>query len=430
MQKTNRKAVLVRYARLPDLGWRRGSIVTGKTNKVKPDVMRLNGQNFPIPADSLYQVRFYVRDKVKYTTVGRDYDAASVTLSKYLASRQLESAQDTLGIVKPTAAVEPPKPLTQLVIEYIEKKKSPSLDLSSTTIRHYQDTLPEFARSCDKEYVHEITEEDVTKYMDRLVKQDYSQKTRSMRYTTIRGFLRASNVDLVKLIDGSTHKRLGTRPPGNTNPFTPQQLDLIYDKCDEYHRLVFQFLVATGLRFREANHLTWSNIDFERNVITVPFKQRVNRLYHNRRTRRSEVKAVEFQTKSRRNREVPIFASLRPLLLAWRKKHPTRVYVFGSIRSDMPDNHWLSYGKRAWEKAGLNCDTCDACVKTGECKEFFLHKFRHSFAHFCLDAGIPIHKVSRWMGHHSIEVTALYLSGGSLESDKDPFGAMGGVAAD
>lgn len=44
MPKANRKAVLVRYARIEGLGRRRGSIVTGKAHKLKPGCMFLNGQ--------------------------------------------------------------------------------------------------------------------------------------------------------------------------------------------------------------------------------------------------------------------------------------------------------------------------------------------------------------------------------------------------
>jgi integrase len=242
-----------------------------------------------------------------------------------------------------------------------------------------------------------------------------------MRYTALRGFLRQCGVQVDKIIDPSTHKRLAVKIATNTAPFDQADLERLYAVCDEYHRIVFQFLLATGLRYREANHLTWSNVDFTRNVIVVPREQKVNRKYRSRQTGKTVTAAVEFQSKSRRGREVPIFASLRPLLLRWRERHPDRAFVFGTPRSDMPDNHWLGYGKKAWRKAGLNCTMCDGCAEHEECEGFYLHKLRHSYAHRCLDGGIPIHKVSRWMGHHSIEVTAIYLSGGSMAADRDPF---------
>lgn len=419
MAKQNVKASLIVYARIPDLGgWRRGSLVASKTG-YRPDAMFFNGTVYSTP-NPTFQIRTYEGSKAKYTTTGSDLTQALETLKKVKATRQLEAAQETLGIAVPKAVkVEAPKTLAEQVREYIEKKKSPSLNLSETSIRHYEDSLLQFVKTAKREFASQVTEEDVIRYLDFLTAQGYSPKTRTMRYTALRGFLRSCGVQVEKVIAPSTHKRLAIKIATNTDPYNQADVEKLYAACDEYHRVVFQFLMATGLRYREANHLTWSNVDFTRSVVVVPREQKVNRKYRSRQTGKMVSKAVEFEPKSRKGREVPIFGSLRPLLLKWRELHPGKVYVFGT-RSDLPDNHWLEYGKKAWKGAGLNCGMCDGCKK-GKCEEFYLHKFRHSYAHRCLDSGNPIHKVSRWMGHHSIEVTAIYLSGGSLEASNDPF---------
>lgn len=368
-----------------------------------------------------FQIRTYEGRKAKYTGVGSDLESAQALLKKFGASRMLESANETLGIVTPEAEPEEkPNTLAELVAEYIAKKESPSLNLSKTSIRHYKDSLLEFVKMAHRDSPSQVTEADVIRYIDHLQKGGYAQKTRVMRYTALRGFLRWCGVQVEKVIDPSTHKRLAVKIATHTDPYDPADLAKLYAACDEYHRVVFQFLMATGLRYREANHLTWSNVDSNRNVIIVPREQKVNRKYRSRKTGKMVTAAVEFQPKSRKSREVPIFGSLRALLLEWRDRHPNTVYVFGT-RSDMPDNHWLEYGKKAWRKAGLNCGMCDGCATHQECEGFYLHKFRHSFAHRCLDGKIPIHKVSKWMGHHSIETSAIYLSGGSMEADGDPF---------
>ena len=54
MAKANRKATLIRHARIEGLGWRRGFIVTAKNNRAKPHSTHLNGEEHPIPAGSLY----------------------------------------------------------------------------------------------------------------------------------------------------------------------------------------------------------------------------------------------------------------------------------------------------------------------------------------------------------------------------------------
>jgi len=40
----NRKATLIRYAKLPELGWRRGTLVKAKNGQHKPGVMKYKQQ--------------------------------------------------------------------------------------------------------------------------------------------------------------------------------------------------------------------------------------------------------------------------------------------------------------------------------------------------------------------------------------------------
>ena len=208
----------------------------------------------------------------------------------------LESANETLGIVTPEAEPEEkPNTLAELVAEYIAKKESPSLNLSKTSIRHYKDSLLEFVKMAHRDSPSQVTEADVIRYIDHLQKGGYAQKTRVMRYTALRGFLRWCGVQVEKVIDPSTHKRLAVKIATHTDPYDPADLAKRYAACDEYHWVVFQFLMATGLRYREANHLTWSNVDSNRNVIIVPREQKVNRKYRSRKTGKMVTAAVEFQ---------------------------------------------------------------------------------------------------------------------------------------
>ena len=441
MPTTTLRASLVRYAKIEGLGWRRGSIVSSRNGRTKPDAMLYAGKEYSIPGTSAYQIRHYQDGKAVYVTVGSDFDAAQSMLEKFAASRQHEAACTVLGIITPPPE-NAPNTLTDQLLEYLNKKKSLSLDLSATSIHLYTTTLTEFVRRCKRNYATEVTEGDVINFIDWLKsegyaervwvsttegkrirvdgdRKGYSQKSLVMRYITVRGFLRYCGVQVDKIIDSATHKRLAVKVEGNTDPFTQYEIDRLFAACDDYYRAVFTFLLSTGMRFREASHLSWADVDFDQEVIRIPGKQTINRTF--KRGGKTIEKAVSRRTKSRKGREVPIFPSLMAVLRAWREAHPGTIYVFGT-RSDLPNGHWLQYGKQFWRRAGLNCGVCDGCHgKRNECDEFDLHKFRHTFAHRCLDAGIPIHKVSKWMGHHSIEVTAIYLSGGSNAADRDPF---------
>ena len=97
MPKRNRAASLVRYAKIENLGWRRGSVVSSKNGRVKPDAIIYAGKEYRIPATSHYQIRHYSGNKAVHVTIGSDYDAALSTLAKFTASRQLEASQAALG---------------------------------------------------------------------------------------------------------------------------------------------------------------------------------------------------------------------------------------------------------------------------------------------------------------------------------------------
>lgn len=58
----------------------------------------------------------------------------------------------------------------------------------------------------------------------------------------------------------------------------------------------------------------------------------------------------------------------------------------------------LDLSKQIAERAGLNS------------KDFWLHKFRATFATKHLQAGVDLKTVQTWLGHHDIESTMRYLT--------------------
>ena len=408
----NRTATLIRNANLPGIGWRRGTLIQSKNGRIKPDAMLYNGGEYPAPQGT-YQIRTYQGTKAVYVTVGNDLDAAMAMLERLNATRDKAAGETILGIAPaPKPEPETRKTLAELAAAYIAKKKSPSQGLSRTSTHLYETTLNTFVKSCAKRvYASDLTEEDITGFCDHLVKQGYAPKSRAMRYTLIRGFLQTCGVDLKALIESSTHKRLGAKPEADTEPYTRAQVEKLLAVCAPYYKMVFTLLLQTGMRFREASHLTWANVLWDEGKISVPGNQRI--------TNRGKVK--EFQTKNRKGRKIPLYPSLRAALLEWRQQHPDTIYVVGSLRGDQPNNHWLKYGKQFWRDAGLNCGVCDSCAEKGECEQFYLHRFRHTFAHRSLDADIDLYELCRNMGHHDISITTIYLKGRMSKIDRDPF---------
>jgi len=124
-----------------------------------------------------------------------------------------------------------------------------------------------------------------------------------------------------------------------------------------------ELLGYSGMRLREATSLRWRDVDFDRNTITIRGPDDVG-------------------TKNSESRTIPMPDALRELLTsikAHRQPEPK------------PDD-FISLINDA--KKCLNT----ACRKLGF-PHFTHHDFRHFFATTCIESGVDIPTISRWLGH-------------------------------
>jgi integrase len=162
--------------------------------------------------------------------------------------------------------------------------------------------------------------------------------------------------------------RLGAKPKEMTLP-EPEQFEAIVKTVEtagarqskDCANLV-RFLAFSGCRISEAKQVLWSDIDFVRGEIGV----------HN--AKRSKT------TSAHGFRFVPVIPAMRELLTrlqsAENPKPTDRVCVLGEC-----------------EKSLTN-----ACKKVGASR-ITHHDLRHLFAIRCIEAGVDIPTVSRWLGH-------------------------------
>ena len=420
MAKVNSTSSLVLYGKVPDLGWRRGAVAYAKNNVPKPGVMVVNGCELTCE-NYTFQIRMYSNRKNVYTPVGSDYRQAKTLLERLMDTRKREALDERLGISLPKSQTEiegeriaeeaereaKRKTLAQFSTEYLAKK----VGLSRHSEALYR-CIPAFIAHSGKKFPEDLTERDVVNWFNSLKAAGYAQRTCQTRYSTLRGFLSSIGVNLNVLIDKSEHRKMNKKPDANTEPYSDEEIALLLAGCDEYHKVVYTLLLMTGLREQEATHLTWNQIKWTKNKIKIEGEMAI---HHPKR----KGLVIKFKTKNGKGREVPLFPSLKTVLEEWRLKHPDAVFVIGTKR-DLPNTHLLRHLKKDARKAGINCGMCETCVKIGSCANLFLHKFRHSYAHTCLDK-FSIHQVSKWMGHSNIAVTAIYLTGTPKDADVDPF---------
>ena len=121
-----------------------------------------------------------------------------------------------------------------------------------------------------------------------------------------------------------------------------------------------ELLAYSGCRVGEAASIRWSDVSFERNSVTIT--------------------GGEIGTKNHENRTVPMTGALRELLLRVQQERKPKVGEFISPIKD--------------------AKTClhTACRKLGF-PQFTHHDFRHFFATTCIEAGVDIPTISKWLGH-------------------------------
>jgi integrase/recombinase XerD len=185
--------------------------------------------------------------------------------------------------------------------------------------------------------------------------------------------------------------------------YEPQQLSAFFAVCNPTEKLLFQTFLFTGFRMREVATQTWSDIDWQRCTLAV--KARPD---------------YRFTPKSYEQRSVPVPASLIESLRRHKKKstgalvfptpaHPIRPNYGG----DAPDAHHLELCKEIAHRAGLNCRRCETsagkCSKGPHCGDWYLHRWRHTYATNMLQSGVDIKTLQTLLAHKNLATTEIYL---------------------
>ena len=143
---------------------------------------------------------------------------------------------------------------------------------------------------------------------------------------------------------------------------------------------IWCFAVKTGLRSGEMYALLWSDIDFERGLISV--------------TKQWTKKDGTTPTKSRENRVVPISNDLSCFLMELKKSHPDQEHVLPRLIE------W-THGDQAKVLKEFCKGIGITCVK--------FHDLRATFITNMLSQGVPLVKVMSIVGHKKMETTDIYL---------------------
>lgn len=173
-------------------------------------------------------------------------------------------------------------------------------------------------------------------------------------------------------------KRLGVKPKQLQLP-EPDQFDKIIEEIEtagapqskDCADLV-RFLAYSGCRISEARTVKWSDVDWSRSEIRV------------RNAKRS------LSSSDHAERLVPMIPAMRELLLRLKNEHAEREPF---LREHKPE-----LAERVCLLGECERSLTSACKRAGA-KRITHHDLRHLFATRCIESGVDIPTVSRWLGH-------------------------------
>jgi integrase/recombinase XerD len=161
--------------------------------------------------------------------------------------------------------------------------------------------------------------------------------------------------------------------------YEQEELDKLFAACDAEERLWYEFFLMTGMREQEAMYCYWSDVNFAASTVRVSHKP----------DRGSTPKAYK-------EREIPIPTKLMKSLKAWKAKSDKPCALVFPTAGCHPKLDFLDGLKAVAERAKLDKEN------------FWLHKFRATFATWSLWAGVDLRTVQQWLGHSDMESTMRY----------------------
>jgi integrase len=334
------------------------------------------------PDGTIFCLRYEVDGKRKWETLTGEM----ITYKYALCRAKLRESDLLMGAINlarnaPVVPVakEPEKPTRMTVDQAIDRYLRNASTKSPRTYHGYTYTMRQFRESCQKQFLDQITKQDLYDFVTFLRTKGAGDRTCHNKIEEVVGLLRHYDIRNVTIKVKYTEKKISA--------YTRDELRSLFAVCDPEDRLVFEFFLGSGCRDQEVAHACWEDINFESKTYMV-----------------REHLELGFRPKDREEREVPLPDYLVASLQQRRPVYPNAKLIFPN-KHGKPEGHFLRRLQNIVENARL----------TGKWE---LHKFRKSFATMHHEAGVSARTLQKWLGHSSLETTLAYLEAADIRSER------------
>lgn len=352
-----------------DAGWRYYPAVEAANGRLKADAVLVDGAERKFDSGT-YCLEWREGGRRIRKSIGPDPTEALFAKGR----KEAELAAIAAGIV-----VQPQQGSADSLAASIKKFLS-ERENKPGTHSAYETALDYFQQSCKAPTAAHVTRDDLVAF----VKYLRNVKTPRGKLSARTIFNKANAVSIfLKAVGHPVKLQRGDRPKfteSDVETYEPEELTALWEACrTDDEKLLFQFFLQSGFRDQEVQHATYSDINFHAGTIAVREKPEYN-----------------WEPKTYAAREVPL---PEPLLAALRerKKHAKNALIFPGRDGKPRINFYRALQLVVSRDESLNADN------------FWLHKFRSTFATTHLDNGISVVTVQAWMGHKDLASTMRYL---------------------
>lgn len=360
-------------------GMRYCPVAQSANGRVKPDVVIVNGSDERHPEGAYY---LEWREGAKRVRLSVGKDPADASARRLRKEAELNAVNNGVTIV-PEHSQDGNRSVAAAVAEFLDETR---LTKKPKTLAAYSTALSYFVESCHKLNLEEIDRKDLLKY-SAFLRDEKDQAPRSVynKFENVMTFLKAQGIR--GLAGKNDWPRYTEEEP---EIYEDEELDKLFAACDEEERLWYEFFLMTGMREQEVMYTYWSDVNLVASTVRVSHKPDIG-----------------WTPKAYKEREIPIPSKLAKRLKVWKARTDKTCNLVFPTTGCKPKLDFLDSLKAVADRAKLDKD------------DFWLHKFRATFATRCLWAGVDLRTVQQWLGHSDMESTMRYLKPSRSQGVRD-----------
>jgi len=255
----------------------------------------------------------------------------------------------------------------------------------------------------ERKRLRDVKVHDIKRWKDMILKSNELSRGRYIKYHRCLSFIfqyalenEMINRNPTSLVDKKSKLFTKSKKSLDNKYYTATEAETMLANAIGWFRVMLIMYINTGMRTGEGLALKWTDIDFEKQVITIQRSMRKGTL--------------KDSTKTGEDRIVMMSKPLKEALLSYRKVCTNETWLFPNPKTGKPYYEANSITKHYFKPLLKKCKI--------EYKTFYA--LRHTFASLSAQKNIPMTIISKQLGHKKISTTMdFYVKHNLLSNDND-----------